>query len=259
MPTPTRPPRPRLQPGPFLISRKDRLGALALALLLLLYAALSLPPGFSDTYSARVDSLAPAKKRYPLLAKQSNLPFKKPYPYSTSATWPTEKPAALRNSHEALLKTNAAYPRQRPERNRFVHALNKADSTALEQLPGIGPVLAARIVRYREKLGGFYSKTQLREVYGISDSVYQLIAPLTNLGADSSLVRKLDLNKASAETLQAHPYLRWEKAKAIVQYRKANGPFRSVHELEKIWTFDKMLIDRLSPYLLIDSTAAEYP
>jgi len=46
--------------------------------------------------------------------------------------------------------------------------LNVADSTELESLPGIGPVLAARIVKYRNRIGCFQKNTEILDVFGVS-------------------------------------------------------------------------------------------
>jgi competence ComEA-like helix-hairpin-helix protein len=131
--------------------------------------------------------------------------------------------------------------------------LNTADSASLERLPGIGPVLASRIIRYREKLGGFHQKEQLREVYGISDSLYSLLEPLVKEIPGNAQTRKIDINRISLDTLRQHPYLRWDKAKAIIRYREANGPFRSEKELRNIWTLDSSTLARLLPYIQFDS------
>ena len=50
--------------------------------------------------------------------------------------------------------------------------LNTATPEQLEQLPGVGEVLARRIVEYRDKNGGFRNVEQLREVSGIGDRKY---------------------------------------------------------------------------------------
>ena len=72
--------------------------------------------------------------------------------------------------------------------------VNKCDSALLESLPGIGPVLASRIIKYRNLLGGFAYVTQLREVYGLPEETYGMISG--KLFADSSAVRKINVNKA---------------------------------------------------------------
>lgn len=50
--------------------------------------------------------------------------------------------------------------------------LNTATVAQLDKLPGVGPVLADRIVAYRESKGGFRSVADLRQVEGIGDAKY---------------------------------------------------------------------------------------
>ena len=51
--------------------------------------------------------------------------------------------------------------------------INEADTNALKKIPGIGSYYAGKIVRYRERLGGFVSKQQLQEIEGLPDNVEQ--------------------------------------------------------------------------------------
>lgn len=59
--------------------------------------------------------------------------------------------------------------------------LNTATQAELEGLPGIGPVLAQRIIDFREDNGGFTAVEQLREVSGIGPSVYEDIVDLVTV------------------------------------------------------------------------------
>jgi competence protein ComEA len=55
--------------------------------------------------------------------------------------------------------------------------LNSADQTALEAVPGIGPVKAAAIIATRTELGAFASVEQLLEVSGIGPATLEAIRP----------------------------------------------------------------------------------
>ncbi|MCD6596068.1 MAG: helix-hairpin-helix domain-containing protein, partial [Bacteroidales bacterium] len=95
--------------------------------------------------------------------------------------------------------------------------LNGSDTIELKRLPGIGSVFAARIVGYRELLGGYYKKEQLMEVYGLSPQTYNNVLTLINI--DTNLIRKLDLNSSDFRDLLRHPYLNKYQTEAILQYR----------------------------------------
>lgn len=95
--------------------------------------------------------------------------------------------------------------------------LNTADSIQLQELKGIGPGFARRIVIYREKLGGYYAKEQLMEVYGFTEKLYNLIK--NDISVDASKIRKININKMDISRLKRHPYISYYEAKAIYEYR----------------------------------------
>ncbi len=95
--------------------------------------------------------------------------------------------------------------------------LNNADSITLKNLKGIGNVISKRIVRYRNRLGGFCKKEQLLEVTGIDTSLYRTIAPYLTL--ETRLVRQVNINTAEFNDLKGHPYLSNNIALSIVNYR----------------------------------------
>lgn len=126
--------------------------------------------------------------------------------------------------------------------------INKADSTDLKRLRGIGTAYANRIIKYRDVLGGYVDKGQLKEVYGLKSDVLQ--------GLDTSVFisggfdpAKLDLNKASEYDLSKHPYLRKKHASAIINYRYQHGELHSLDELYNIKLLDSLTIQRIARYV----------
>ncbi|MFN5478683.1 MAG: ComEA family DNA-binding protein [Chitinophagaceae bacterium] len=129
--------------------------------------------------------------------------------------------------------------------------INQADSLQWEKLPGIGEKLSSRIVRFRERLGGFITVDQLREVYGIRDSL--LVALRSRLTVKKDFVPKqIAINSADYTTLRKHPYVSHEFAKALLAYRKAHSRFVSLSQLNELIAVDSSMRIRLMPYVLID-------
>src|SRR5688500_322323 len=96
-----------------------------------------------------------------------------------------------------------------PEKNKpdFKNALrynsidiNTADTSGFISLHGIGNKLAARIVNFRDKLGGFYSIEQVRETFGLPDSTFQKIKQYLKL--ETNAIRKININTATADELK---------------------------------------------------------
>jgi DNA uptake protein ComE-like DNA-binding protein len=147
-----------------------------------------------------------------------------------------------------FLKKETGLPRHNSPLTKI--EINTADSVSLISLPGIGSKLAARILRFRERLGGFYEIGQVAETYGLPDSVYQQIKSFLYLEHES--VRQIDINTADVPMLAQHPYIRWEIARAIVQFRQAHGPYKSVEDLGQIAILNGDKLKKLSPYLKIN-------
>jgi competence protein ComEA len=126
--------------------------------------------------------------------------------------------------------------------------INGADTAALMQLKGIGPVLAARIIKYRNLLGGFYDVNQLREVYGISDSLLTMISQ--GLYADPVGIRKLDLNKAEEGVMSRHPYIGRYTARGIIAFRREADTIKNINELIFNGLITKQTLEKLKPYII---------
>ncbi len=127
--------------------------------------------------------------------------------------------------------------------------INESDTSAWILLPGIGPKLSQRIVQFRNRLGGFYSISQVAETYGLPDSVFQKIKPMLTL--NTMQVKQININTATRDELKDHPYIRYNLANLIVQYRNQHGPFSDIKGLLNIMAIDKALLDKMSAYLIV--------
>lgn len=127
-------------------------------------------------------------------------------------------------------------------------SINQADTNLLKGIKGIGSYLAKSIVEYRQKLGGYYSVEQLRDLFVVDSSRYQTISK--HLYCDDDF-RKLDINKASEEELYNHPYISYKLARNIVEFRERMRLFEKVEELANIELVDGVLFSKLAPYLEI--------
>ena len=127
--------------------------------------------------------------------------------------------------------------------------LNTADTSDLKELRGIGSGYAKRIVKYRERLGGFCKPEQLLEVYGFTQELYAKVAP--NITIDGDELRKINLNTATIDQLKRHPYLDYYQAKAIVNYREKYGKFSTVNDLLKANLIYPETFEKIKPYLVV--------
>ena len=121
--------------------------------------------------------------------------------------------------------------------------INGADTTLLMKIPGIGSYYASRIVRYRERLGGFASAQQLEEIDGLPES------SIAYIKIDEQQIRKMNLNKLTLNQLKKHPYLNFYQAKEICDYRRLKGPLHSIEDLKLLKDFPPDEIERLKPYI----------
>lgn len=128
--------------------------------------------------------------------------------------------------------------------------VNTADTSSFIKLPGIGSKLAARIVSFRNKLGGFYTIDQVAEVYGIHDTVFQKIKHL--LVCPAPLVHKMNINTVTLDTLKAHPYIKYQIANAVIQYREQHGKFKSATDIKEIHLVTGEILQKILPYITID-------
>jgi DNA uptake protein ComE-like DNA-binding protein len=219
--------------GYFVFSKKERWGIYILSFITLMVWAIpfffatdeSIEDVFQITY-VQIDSA-----REQLIKKQTA--FNK----TKYSNWTVQAPLSKKQHISQSLV-----------RQIVVLDINDADSLDLEKLPAIGEKLSSRIVRYRERLGGFLQLSQLKEVYGINDSTYQIILPFLKIAKDFQ-PKQIDINKAEYIDLRKHPYTNNNFIKLVLAYRKVHGNFSDRLDIEKVEQLDKMVLDKLAPYL----------
>jgi len=125
--------------------------------------------------------------------------------------------------------------------------INSADSTKLSKIPGIWPALAKRIFRYKERLGGFIDKQQLKEIYGLDSSKFDELAPRVSVNA--GLIKKISINSISLSQFQLFPYLSYKQKNAIIEYRNQHGNYTSIADFKNIAILDEVILRKIEPYL----------
>lgn len=130
--------------------------------------------------------------------------------------------------------------------------LRTADTTELKMIKGIGSYRAKQIIRYRERLGGFVSVEQLREVKALQPLLTDSLSADTLLAhffIDSVCVVPLKVNSMRVEQLQRHPYLSFEQARAIYELRRKKIHLKHLDQLRTLDCLTEQDIQRLRPYL----------
>ncbi|MDX5348649.1 MAG: helix-hairpin-helix domain-containing protein [Hymenobacteraceae bacterium] len=171
--------------------------------------------------------------------------FQALYPYILLPSAET-KAGAMATVTEKTSESGKSYTR-----NAFRLApfdINEADTLQLKQIRGIGSKLSARIVTYRDKLGGFHNLEQLQEVWGLSVEVIDSLHKYSFISSQYQ-PQQIPLNSVTLEELRTHPYLKPYIAKAIIAYRQQHGNFQKTEDLKKVKLVDENLYQKLQPYL----------
>ena len=139
-----------------------------------------------------------------------------------------------------------------PERKVFKYPegtlvdVNVADTAELKKIPGIGSGIAKAIVAYRNRLGGFYSLSQLEEIDYVTPELLKWFK------LEGGTIRKLDINRWGLDKLRSHPYLNFYQAKVIIEHRKKRGEIKSLSQLSLYEEFTEKDLIRLSAYVSFD-------
>lgn len=154
------------------------------------------------------------------------------------------------SSSAAVNASYAKYRKNSVSRQRTPIDLNSSDSAVLVSLPGIGPVLSARIIKYRHLLGGFARTEQLKEVYGLPGETYDLIKDW--VFADSTVINRININSADFRELSHIHYFERYEVTAILKFRELKGKINNIGDLtdNKLISLEKL--NKVRPYLRFD-------
>ena len=122
--------------------------------------------------------------------------------------------------------------------------VNTADTAMLRRIPGVGAKISDAIVRYRKRLGGFHSVEQLLDIKIVSPELLDWMEV-----SSSPNLQKLNLNKASFQALNNHPYISYEQTKALLQYIRLYGNVKDEETLLATGIFTKEEVEKLKPYI----------
>jgi DNA uptake protein ComE-like DNA-binding protein len=127
--------------------------------------------------------------------------------------------------------------------------VNSASQEVLESIPGVGPFYAKNIIKYRDRLGGFFKKEQLLEVWKMDIDKYNSIEKYIQINVNNIL--KISLNNVTVEELKSHPYLNWNFANSIVKMRIGKSGFKHIEDIKESVLIDEELFEKIKPYLTL--------
>lgn len=142
-------------------------------------------------------------------------------------------------------KTSSQDKKQKP----LLIEINSADSSDLTMLYGIGPAFASRIISYRDLLGGYHTKTQLLEVYGMDEERYQGFQE--NISVDPKKIVKITIMDADFKEILRHPYIPYSLTKFICNQRDSLKN-RGLRHLMQFKGMSDSLFQKITPYLSLE-------
>ena len=199
-----------------------------LVLLFLSLLCLLIPPGLKWYYGQQ-----------PLASHDEDITLLEDMLKQLAVQQPSDKPRPTKLTQRSHLP---------PQPKRF--DINTADEAQLRTIKGIGEVLSARIVKFRDKLGGFVRPGQYEQVYGLRPEVVDRLKQRTYISPNFR-PQRLNINTADVKILAAHPYLTYQQAQAIVRYREQHGPFPHLEALKDLVLMDAATLEKSKPYLVI--------
>jgi competence protein ComEA len=143
----------------------------------------------------------------------------------------------------------------------------------LKTLPGIGPVYAGRIIKYRREHGPFKKAPDLLKIKGIGPARLKKIRPFITFGDSmgdrserdsrpsasakksvsrskaSNEAQRININTADLHTLESLPSIGPAYAGRIIAYRKKKGPFKTKEQLLEIRGIGPKRLAKIAPLI----------
>jgi DNA uptake protein ComE-like DNA-binding protein len=157
------------------------------------------------------------------------------------------------NPQDTVRRSYSAQVAERIQRLPF----SEADSVTLQIVPGIGAFTAGRIIKHRERLGGFLQVKQLEEVFGLKPETIPVIWEYFDF--DVVVPRRIRINQATVQELGSHPYMSYQEAKVVLAYRLQHGPYSKAKDLLKIKIFKAEWVEKITPYLRFEWAEEKVP
>lgn len=139
------------------------------------------------------------------------------------------------------------FPEKKPMYDIVKIDLNRCDTNDIMNVPQFGSKRAAKLVEYRDRLGGFYSLEQLKEVYVLQSIELSFLEKYFYVRENE--VRKININEATYKQLISHPYFDAYLTKTILNYRNKKGRISSLTELQQVTHAYPELMDKLRHYV----------
>lgn len=127
--------------------------------------------------------------------------------------------------------------------------INTASPQDLMKIPGMDHSIPYKIIRFRDKLGGFWDVQQVKQTYGMNDSLYKVILPFLKI--EKTTLRKININSCSVNELNREPFINRDIAQAIIIYRNQHGSYQNIEDIKKIAFLTEETFQKIIPYLTV--------
>ena len=188
-------------------------------------------------YGIKADWLE-ANRKYLIAIPDSNLEIESVATSSSQKLDDTSKPYVfLKEQHDTSVFDKAPHE--------LSIDINRAGTEQLEQIYGVGPKRASIIINYRTALGGFYSKSQINEIYSLPPEVKEEI--IKSIIVNSFSVKLLSFSKSSFKDFLRHPYLDYFYTKTL--FEAASKKDFAPQDISGLPEISDSLYRKIIPYL----------